>query len=102
MQQPTWLMAMVALFLAATLTWADLGYAQAQRGPRREGATQGAGPGRGSGNPNCPNYSGSQTCPSYGTCNNQARTRQRTRGGATQAPAPSNPQSQTPSAPSGK
>ncbi len=96
MQKPNWLLIIMAFFLAATLTWADLGYAQAQRGPGRGGATQGAG------NPNCPYYSGSQSCPRYGTCNNQVRARQRNRKGATQTPAPSNPQSQNPSPQSGK
>jgi hypothetical protein len=100
MQKRSWLLIIMAFFLAATLTWAHLGYAQAQGGPGRKGATQGAGSGQGAGNPNCPNYSGSQTCPRYGACNNQTRARQRNRKGASQAP--SNPQSQNPSTQSGK
>ncbi len=102
MQKRSWLLIIMAFFLTATLTWADLGYAQAQGGPGRKGATQGAGSGRGAGNPNCPYYSGSQTCPREGVCNNQTRARNRSRRGATQAPANPNPQSQNPTPQSGK
>ena len=102
MRKHTWLMALVALVLAATLSWADLGFAQG-RGQGRGAAVQGQGAGRGTGNPaTCPYYSGSQTCPATGgVCNTtQARTRKRYRQNAPQAPA-ATPQTQNPSTQSG-
>ena len=100
MRKHTWLIPLVALSLAATLTWADFGFAQGQ-GKRSQGAAvQGQGPG---GGPNCPYYSGSQTCPrSGGVCNNQTRARKRVRQNAPQAPVSPNTQSQTPSPQSGQ
>ena len=102
------LTALVAIILAVTLSWADLGFAQG-RGQGRGAAVQGQGAGRGTGNPaTCPYYSGSQagnqtqTCPAYGgVCNTtQARTRKRYRQSAPQGPA-ATPQTQSPSTQSG-
>jgi len=100
MRKHTWLIPLVALSLAATLTWADMGFAQGQGQQRRGAAVQGQGQGAG---PNCPYYSGSQTCPGYGgVCNtNQTRARKRVRQNTPQAPANPNTQSQTPSTQSG-
>ena len=92
-----WLPALMAIFLAATLTWAELGFAQGQ-GPGRGAAAQSAGPGWGTGNPNCPYYTGSQTRPQYG--GGQIRARKRLRQNVLQAPAVT-PQTQTPSSQSG-
>lgn len=98
MRKHIWLMALVALPLAATLTWADLGFAQGQ-GRRGQGAAvQGQGPG---GGPNCPYYSGSQTCPRYGGVCNQTQTRKRVRQNVPQTQGNVNPQTQTPSPQSG-
>ncbi len=106
MRKYTWLTALVAIVPAATLSWADLGFAQG-RGQGRGAAAQGQGAGRGTGNPaTCPYYSGSQagtqTCPaSGGVCNtNQIRTRKRYRQSAPQGPA-TTPQTQSPSTQSG-
>lgn len=103
MKKPMWLFTLTALFLAGTLTWADLSYAQpAQRGSQGGGPVQGTcpawGSGQGSSNTTCPNYPGYQqrargkgrkgqtgNCPQWGT---------------TQTPAP--PQSQTPAPQNGK
>lgn len=104
MRKHTWLTALVAIMLAATLAWADLGFAQG-RGQGRGAAVQGQGPGkgRGTGNPAThPYYSDAQTCPaSGGLCNTtQARNRKRIRQSAPQAPAVT-PQTQSPSNQSG-
>lgn len=100
MRKHTWLTALVALVLAATLSWADLGFAQG-RGQGRGAAVQGQGAGRGTGNPaTCPYYSGAQVCPRYGTGDYQVRRRQRLRQSAPQAPA-AIPQTQNPSTQSG-
>ena len=100
MRKHTWLIPLVALSLAATLTWADLGFAQGPGQQRRGTAVQGQGQG---GGPNCPYYSGSQTCPGTGgVCNVQTRARKRVRQNTTtQAPASPNTQSPTPSPQSG-
>ena len=92
MLKSTWLLTMVGLFLAASLAWTVPGYAQTQRGTCPRGYTQGAGPGKGGGPGNCPNYN-AQTCPLYGS-GKQARNRGRVRRNTPQAPA--NPNTQTP------
>ena len=100
MKKHTWLIALTALFLAGTLTWADLSYAQpAQRGRSQGAVTQGAGRGRGPGNATCPNYPGYQKRGRGGAGKNQTGTCPRW-GGATQTPA--KPQSKTPAPQSGK
>ncbi len=102
MRKHIWLTALVAMFLAATLSWADLGFAQG-RGQGRGAAVQGQRAGRGTGNPaTCPYYTGAQTCPvSGGGCNPiQTRARKRYRQSAPQAPA-STPQTSNPSTQSG-
>lgn len=100
MRKHLWLTALVAILLAATLSWADFGFAQG-RGQGRGAAVQGqgAGKGRGTGNPaTCPYYSSAQTCPRYGTGNYQVRKRQRLRQTAPQSQANTQPsQTQTPS-----
>ncbi|MEJ2092038.1 MAG: hypothetical protein P8X65_07565 [Syntrophobacterales bacterium] len=105
MRKLTWLIPLVALSLVATLTWADMGFAQGRGQQRRGAAVQGQGTG---GGPNCPyyggsqNYGDSQTCPGYGgVCNVQTRARKRVRQSNPQAPASPNTQSQTPSPQSG-
>ncbi|MFW6127082.1 MAG: hypothetical protein ACOC6K_02595, partial [Thermodesulfobacteriota bacterium] len=100
MRKHVWLTALVAMFLAVTLSWADLGFAQG-RGQGRGAAAQGQGAGRGTGNPaTCPYYSGAQTCPRYGTDNYQVRKRQRLRQSAPQSPD-TTPKTQNPSTQSG-
>ena len=96
MSKKPWLVPLLALSMAATFTWADLGFAQVQGGQGRGGVAS-----QSPGNPNCPYYSGNQTCPRSGVCNNQARTRKRLRQNVPQAPANPNPQSQNPSPQSG-
>jgi hypothetical protein len=105
MRKHTWLIPLVALSLAATLTWVDLGFAQGRGQQRRGAAGQGQGYG---GGPNCPyyggsqNYGGSQICTGAGgVCNVQPQARRRYRQSAPQTTAPST-QSQTPSPQSGK
>jgi hypothetical protein len=99
MRKHTWLIPLVALSLATTLTWADLGFAQGQGQQRRGAAVQGQGQGAG---PNCPNYSGSQTCSGTGgVCNVQTRARKRVRQKNSQTQANPNTQSQTPAPQSG-
>ncbi len=96
MRKHIWLTALVAMFLAATLSWADLGFAQG-RGQGRGAAFQGQGAGRGIGNPATrPYYSGAQVCPRYGTGDYQVRRRQRLRQSAPQSQQ-TNPQTQNPS-----
>jgi hypothetical protein len=103
MKKNSWLIALLALLLAGTLTWADLSYAQpAQRGQGGGGRGQATcpawGSGQGSGNATCPNYPGYQqrgrgagrkgqagNCPWVGT-----------------GQTPTTPQSQTPAPQSGK
>ena len=101
MRKHTWLIPLVALSLAATLTFADLGFAQGRGQQRRGAAVQGQGQGYGGG-PNCPNYTGPQTCTgSGGVCNVQTRARKRYRQNTPQAQASPNTQSQTPAPQSG-
>ena len=102
MRQHTWLIPLVALSLAATLTWADLGFAQGQGQQRQGPAVQGQGQG---GGPNCPyntGNTGSQICTGTGgVCKVQTRARKRIRQSNPQAPANPNTQSQTPQPQSG-
>jgi hypothetical protein len=101
MTQNQWITAMLALFLAATLTWAEVGFAQTRGGQRQGGGAQGAGPGWGAGNPNRPNLCGPQSCPVGGPQNTQTRTRKRNRLNTNQGSSSSTPQSQNPSPQSG-
>lgn len=103
MHKKTWLFAMLAIFLAGALTWAEVGYAQAQGGQRQGGAAQGAGPGWGAGNPNRGNLCGPQGCPVGGPQNiqTQTRSRKRYRGNTPQASSSSTPQNQNPTPQSG-
>jgi hypothetical protein len=103
MHKKTWLFAILTLFLAAALTLAEVGSAQAQGGQRRGGAAQGAGTGWGAGNPNRANLCGPQSCPVGGPVNTQTQTRSRKRyrGNAPQASSSSTPQTQNPTPQSG-
>lgn len=100
MKKHTWLLALPALLLAGTLTWADLSYAQpAQRGRGKGAVTQGAGRGQGRGNANCPNYPGQQS-------RVRSRARQNQTGLCTPSgcpvQAPAQPKTQAPAPQSGK
>ncbi|OGP69829.1 MAG: hypothetical protein A2Y80_03840 [Deltaproteobacteria bacterium RBG_13_58_19] len=58
MKRRKWLATVMALALAGTLTWAEVGFSQAQGGGPRCWNNQAGGQGRGQGYANNPNYAG--------------------------------------------
>lgn len=67
MKRKNWIVAVMAIIVAATLSLADISFAQQGQGMGRRGqGGQGWGQSYGPGNANCPNYPVYRNCPRVG------------------------------------